>query len=53
MRIYSLQLGSDFSKFLIFLEGVYNQKLTTIFAVPGLYKERTMLGSYTGFQSSY
>ena len=51
MRIYSPQLGRDFSKFLTFLEGNCSQERTTILAAPRLCEERTGLGRTTGFKS--
>lgn len=50
MRIHSLQLGREFSKFLIFLEGTHNSNRITIFAASGFRKERTMLGKLHEFQ---
>lgn len=51
MRIYSPQLGRDFSKFSTFLEGIHNQERTAMFAAPALCEERTVPGSITGSKS--
>ena len=44
MRIYSPQLGRDFSKSLTFLEGNNSQERTTILAAPRLWEERGRAG---------
>ena len=51
MRIYSPQLGRDFSKSLTFLEGNNSQERTTILAAPRLWEERAGLGRNMGSKS--